>query len=317
MRLRPSLRPVAGALLCVLLAMPGRAHAQLTPAQKQEVRDHYDKAARAYAVQKFGEAVEEYQKTYEISGDPAMLFNVAQAYRLNGQPQEAVFYYRRYLERSPLAPNRADVEQKIADLEKTLETTRKAAPETAATTSSPPPTAPPPTTPPAAAAAPLSPNPTAVAPGTTGATPVPTAPPPLATTPTFPSPHVVTVAPEGTRNVKRTAAFALLSVGAAGLLTAAITGKLAENRADNLTYASSVKGTFDPGTERSGKQLDNVAVGAVVIGTGAALAGVVLLLLSRHPSTETTSAAPAANHLPSVAPILAGGTVGATAALAF
>src|SRR4051812_45060422 len=104
-RPRASIRPVAGVLLCALLLMPGRAHAQLTPAQKQEVREHYDKAVRAYDIQKFGEAIEEYQKTYEISGDPAMLFNVAQAYRLNGQPQEAVFYYRRYLERSPLAPN--------------------------------------------------------------------------------------------------------------------------------------------------------------------------------------------------------------------
>lgn len=315
-RPRSSIRPVAGALLCVLLALPGRAHAQLTPAQKQEVREHYDKAARAYDVQRFGEAVEEYQKTYEISGDPAMLFNVGQAFRLNGQPQEAVFYYRRYLERSPLAPNRADVEQKIADLEKALETTRKTAPGATATTSSPPPTVPPP-----AAAPPVAPGMGALAapaaPGAPGAVPAPTSgPPPAMTAPVAPL-HAGTAVPEGTGRTTRTAGLALVSVGAAGLLTAAITGKLAENKGDNLTYASMVKGTFDAGTERSGKQLDNIAVAAVVIGSGAALAGVVLLVLSRHPSSEGTGAAPVASQLPSVLPIVAGGTVGATASLAF
>ena len=314
MRPRALLRSVTGALLCVLLAISGRAHAQLTPAQKQEVRDHYDKAVRAYDVQKFGEAVDEYQKTYEISGDPAMLFNVAQAYRLNGQPQEAVFYYRRYLERSPLAPNRTDVEQKIADLEKTLETTRKAAPVVP-----PAPTSPPATVPSPPAAAPVAPGTTVTPPAAAppGGAPVPTTPPPLATTPTSPPPHAVTAPAEGTHNIERMAGLALVSVGAAGLLTAAITGKLAENRGDNLTYASSVKGTFDPGTEKSGKQLDNVAVAAVVIGGGAAVAGVVLLVLSRYPPSERTGAAPVANHLPSIAPLVAGGTVGATAALAF
>jgi hypothetical protein len=293
--------------------MPGRAHAQLTPAQKQEVREHYDKAVRAYDIQKFGEAIEEYQKTYEISGDPAMLFNVAQAYRLNGQPQEAVFYYRRYLERSPLAPNRADVEQKIADLEKGLETTRKAAPGATATTSSPPPAAPPP-----AAAPPAAPGMTTapVASGTSEAGSAQLAPPPV-TTPAFPPPQVMTVPSEGGRSTMRTAGLALVSAGAVGLLTAAVTGKLAENKGDNLTYASMVKGTFDPGTERSGKQLDNVAVAAVVIGSAATVAGVVLLVLSRHPSSERTRTAPVANHLPSVGPIVAGGTIGATAALAF
>lgn len=293
--------------------MPGRAHAQLTPAQKQEVRDHYEKAVRAYDIQKFAEAVEEYQKTYEISGDPAMLFNVAQAYRLNGQPQDALFYYRRYLERSPLAPNRPDVEQKIADLEKTLESTGKVAPAATPTTSPPPVAPPPPATPPAAPGTPAA----SVAPGAPGPRVVPLVPPPQMATPTFPPPRVVTVPPEGTRNVKRTAGIALVSVGAAGLLTAAITGKLAENKADNLTYASMVKGTFDPGTEKSGKQLDNIAVAAVVIGSGAAVAGAVLLVLSRHPSSERSAPASATNQLPSVVPLVAGGTFGAAAALSF
>jgi outer membrane protein assembly factor BamD (BamD/ComL family) len=61
--------------------------AQLTPQQKQEIHVHYQQATRSYDLGKYQEAVEEYQKVYEIDGDPVMLYNIAQAYRLNDQPQ--------------------------------------------------------------------------------------------------------------------------------------------------------------------------------------------------------------------------------------
>ena len=79
---------------------------QLSPQQKLEMKSHYEKATRAYDVGKYQEAIEEYQKAYEIGGDPPMLYNIAQAYRLNDQPGEAVRFYRRYLQRSPNARNR-------------------------------------------------------------------------------------------------------------------------------------------------------------------------------------------------------------------
>jgi tetratricopeptide (TPR) repeat protein len=142
---RSALAAVAGWV--VALGLAGAAQAmQLTPAQKAEMKQHYEKATRAYDVQKYSEAVEEYQKAYEIGGDPAMLYNVAQSYRLADQLPEALRFYRRYLQRSPNARNREDVERKIADLEKTVEERRKAA------AAVPPPvvTPPPPVTPPPA-----------------------------------------------------------------------------------------------------------------------------------------------------------------------
>src|SRR6478736_7599423 len=101
--------------------------AQLTPQQKQEIHVHYQQATRAYDLGKYQEAVEQYQKVYEIDGDPVMLYNIAQAYRLNDQPQEAIHFYRRYLQRAPEARNRDDVERKIAAQEKVIEDKRKAA----------------------------------------------------------------------------------------------------------------------------------------------------------------------------------------------
>ena len=101
--------------------------AQLTPQQKQEIHVHYQQATRAYDLGKYQEAVEEYQKVYEIDGDPVMLYNIAQAYRLNDQPQESIHFYRRYLQRSPEARNKEDVERKITAMEKLIEERRKAA----------------------------------------------------------------------------------------------------------------------------------------------------------------------------------------------
>jgi len=123
-------RPLVGLMALVMtlgVAMAGDAAAmQLSPLQKAEMKQHYDKATRAYDIQKYTEAVEEYQKAYEIGGDPAMLYNVAQSYRLNDQLPDALRFYRRYLQRSPNARNREDVERKIADLERTIAERRKA-----------------------------------------------------------------------------------------------------------------------------------------------------------------------------------------------
>src|SRR5438552_6829901 len=114
-----SLKCVAAWLMALSVSVaPGRAEAmQTTPAQKQEMMEHYERATRAYDIQKYQEAIDEYQKAYEIAGDPAMLYNVAQAYRLNGQLPEALHSYRRYLQRSPNARNREDVDRKSADRE--------------------------------------------------------------------------------------------------------------------------------------------------------------------------------------------------------
>src|SRR5450432_3513724 len=177
-----------GVVLAVLLLGAGLGSmgtqaraAEITPQQKQEMKTLYERATRAYDVGKYNEAIEEYQKAYEIGGDPPMLYNIAQAYRLNDQPGEAVRFYRRYLQRAPNARNKDDVERKIAEQEKIVEDRRKAQ---AAVTPPPPPagvtTAPPPT------------------PAVTPTAPAPVGPPAPTTTPSAtPETGVVGVQPPG------------------------------------------------------------------------------------------------------------------------
>src|SRR3954464_11403042 len=130
--------------------------AALTAEQKQDMKSHYEKGQRAYDVGKYADAIDEYAKVYEIGGNPAMLFNIAQAYRLNKQPGEAVRFYKRYLQRAPNAPNKADVEQKVSELEFDDKARTPAAPPPAspAATAAPAAASPAPAPPPAPAAAP-------------------------------------------------------------------------------------------------------------------------------------------------------------------
>src|SRR5258708_35955716 len=79
---------------------------QLSPQQKADMKLHYDKATRAYDVGKYQEAIEEYQKAYEIGGDAAMVYNIAQADRLSDQLTEASRCSRRSLPPPPRAPRR-------------------------------------------------------------------------------------------------------------------------------------------------------------------------------------------------------------------
>ena len=167
MKMTRLMKHLAFIALLLLVAPVARA-ADLTPSQKLEMKQLYEKATRAYDVGKYNEAIEEYQKAYELGGDPPMLYNIAQAYRLNDQPGEALRFYRRYLQRAPGAKNREDVERKIAELEKTVEERRKAA----AAATPPPLPAPPVTTAPAPtpAPAPVGPPAPTNAPTTTPST---------------------------------------------------------------------------------------------------------------------------------------------------
>jgi tetratricopeptide (TPR) repeat protein len=248
-------------LAALLLVSGPPVHAmQLTPDQKQEILQHYERATRAYDIQKYSEAVEEYQKAYEIGGDPAMLYNVAQAFRLNDQVSEALHAYRRYLQRSPNARNRADVERKIGELERTLETRRKAAEAAAAT-------APP---------APIS----ATTPADQGPTPV------------LPAARLITVPDGSTSHKLRNTGIVLASVGVAALGGAIVTGRMAAKKGDTLTAASMNGDRFDPSVESSGKTLNTVTIISAIAGGALAATGAVLMIVSAaRPSTTETPVA--------------------------
>ncbi len=115
-------------LLVVLGLSGGLAWAQ----DKKAAADLFEKAEAQYNLGNFAGAVESYKAAYEEWPDSVLLFNIAQAYRQLGDCRQALFFYRRYLLLRKDAPNKAQVERTIADLEeqcKKEEEVRKSDPQ--------------------------------------------------------------------------------------------------------------------------------------------------------------------------------------------
>jgi tetratricopeptide (TPR) repeat protein len=83
-------------------------------------RAHYDKGSAYFDISHFRDAAREYEEAYTLKPDPALLFNMAQAYRLAGDLQRALLSYRSYLRRDPNARNRTEAEAHIAQEEQRM-----------------------------------------------------------------------------------------------------------------------------------------------------------------------------------------------------
>jgi tetratricopeptide (TPR) repeat protein len=66
---------------------------------------------------RYEDAIGEFRRAYELRADPRLLLGIAEAYRRFGNAERASFFYERYLAAVPDdAPDREDVEHKIAEL---------------------------------------------------------------------------------------------------------------------------------------------------------------------------------------------------------
>jgi tetratricopeptide (TPR) repeat protein len=83
-------------------------------------RQHFEEGTRAYNLGEFKRAADEYREAYHLSADPALLYNIAQAYRLDKNAEQALFFYRSYLRNSPNSSHQQEVEQRIRILEEQL-----------------------------------------------------------------------------------------------------------------------------------------------------------------------------------------------------
>lgn len=280
--LRRGLLAFAAVLAC--MAAPAVARAQSDAEKKQQAKEHYEMANRFYDVGKYGDAIHEYEEAYLLVEDPALLFNIGQAYRLWDRPDDAIRSYKNYLRRRPDASNRADVERKIADLERTLDERRRAVgatPAPASATVIPPPAAvTPPASPPAPAGEALSP-----------AAPPAVEPPPVASGVDV---AAAPAEPPAAAHHPKWMAYALLGVGGAGILTSLIAGAVGASKAQKLKTASQNREQFDPAVESNGKAANSVAVASALVGLAAGGVGGYLLWRWRGAASASVSVAPVA-----------------------
>lgn len=142
------MRAVA-ALLTLTVALGVAAAAP--DATSAQARAAYDEGITSYNLGHYDEALASFERGYRLKHDPAFLFNIGQCQRQLDRPRDAARSFRAYLRELPGAPNRADVERLITNMD---EQAAQQAANQPPTGTQPPTTITPPPSPPSTAAAP-------------------------------------------------------------------------------------------------------------------------------------------------------------------
>jgi tetratricopeptide (TPR) repeat protein len=272
--MRSVTRPAVLVLMLVFAAAaPARADDAAT------AREHYQRGTSYYDLGKYPEAIKEFEAAYEIKNDPALLYNLAQSNRLAGNSEQALHFYRTYLRYVPQAKNRAEIEDRIKQLDQLV--AQKNANQTTPPSMVPPPgdNAAPPiqTTPPP----PPSETPPVQMQPPPGAPPVVAdaipmnqpAPPMLATMPPAPANnhHKMILAGEITA-----------AAGAALFLIGAAYGAAAVGAANEVNNEAAMGKAFDPSVQQRGKNYQSAETALMIVGGLATAAGAGLFFYGRH-----------------------------------
>jgi tetratricopeptide (TPR) repeat protein len=278
--------PLLIATLSLLASAPA-AWGQAKPDPKTAAKEHYARGTSFYDLGKYEEAIKEFEAAYHLKNDPAFLYNLAQSYRLAGNAERALHFYRTYLRYVPKAPKRAEIEDRIQALEQQLATAPKTTTTPPPVGTTPPPvgTTPPPvgTTPPPVGTTPPPGGTTPPPPDTTGPTVTVTPPPPTTLPPppgdTSTPPPPITTTPSGAVDPGRKFRIAGIATGSAGgalILIGIIQTARASAAAKDIEDLALMGKPFDPEIERRGQSAENAqwlcyGIGVLAGATGAAL----------------------------------------------
>ena len=119
---------IAVALTGVLLARDARADESLDRA-----REAFDKGQSLYSSGSYAEAAEQFQAAYDSRPFAQFLFNIGACHEKLGDYAKAVELYKKYLAEDPQASDKADIEKRIAVLEKEVERLKANPPDPNAT----------------------------------------------------------------------------------------------------------------------------------------------------------------------------------------
>jgi hypothetical protein len=130
------------AVLVLVAAFGGAPAARAQAARSSgtataEARDQFGRGARAFEAKNYDEAIERFERAYSLSSAPALLLNIAQAYRLKGSCAQALSFYRRFLVLEPQSPHRSEVEGRVAEMRACKEEPPPPAPPPMTTTTDP------------------------------------------------------------------------------------------------------------------------------------------------------------------------------------
>jgi tetratricopeptide (TPR) repeat protein len=78
----------------------------------------YGAAAAHYRAGDYDKAIEQFERAYALTRAPGILFNIAQSHRLAGRCAEALRYYDETLLRDPNPPNKTEILERIAQMQR-------------------------------------------------------------------------------------------------------------------------------------------------------------------------------------------------------
>lgn len=108
-------------LIAALAAAAGNVSAddRLPPERiPQKARELAEKGRAFHDAGEYMKAVAAFKEAYVLAPSPGLLFNIAQAYRLAGDCDDAAWMYRRFLDSNPGEASRTLAEQHLASVEK-------------------------------------------------------------------------------------------------------------------------------------------------------------------------------------------------------
>jgi tetratricopeptide (TPR) repeat protein len=115
---------LAAAVCCLLIAVTARAQVStegLSGAEiEQRSRAHFELARAHLQLREYDAAIREFEIGYQFKPLPLFLYNIAQVAVLENKRSMAVEYFQRYLQASPRAPERADVNRRLDELKRSL-----------------------------------------------------------------------------------------------------------------------------------------------------------------------------------------------------
>ncbi len=114
MKRRPALKTTLSLVLAVLIGAAG----PVAQGQQRDTdaRAEFRLGKAAYEQKSFQEALEHFKKSYTLSGEAALLYNIASAQQSLDHPGEAAQSLRDYLTARPQEPDRVEVERRIQAL---------------------------------------------------------------------------------------------------------------------------------------------------------------------------------------------------------
>ncbi|MBX3246001.1 MAG: tetratricopeptide repeat protein [Myxococcales bacterium] len=120
-------RLTAFTLVLVSLSSLAAAQSEGEPVRDEEARRLFQAGELAFDDARYDEALDLFQRSYRLSGRPALLFNIGQAADRIRRDEVALEAFERYLELRPDAPNRRQVEVRVEALQRTVAERRAAA----------------------------------------------------------------------------------------------------------------------------------------------------------------------------------------------